>query len=480
MASKTFTSGTVVDSAWLNDVNSDVYNTKIQNVLKYYTTDLGTALQAAHNALGPDGGTILIPASNTYYTITSACSFTKPIRLIGEGWYNSEILTTTLNLTCISTTSKLDVENISFTALSAASGTAVFIKTLSTASSHGHTLISNCSFDGALYSYWSLSTNALVVENCVFGAVGGACLFLENTIDPDTGDSFISNNTFGGTSTTICIKVPSTSGINFVGNKFNSAVVGHVLVSAGTAVVGNYLFSSNSFEGHVDYAIKFIATTGIITKVVVTGNQFSSNSNTHIVYGNGTTQTTTTGNVFNSTSSTTGAGIVVETGATNHLIEGNNFHQMLTAISLGASGVGASVLGNRFANDVTNICSGDSSSSSLTGTKQIAYTKFATNTSNTTYVDVLKVAGYGTLDITIYGIVQGAGLCNYHRKVLLSDTAITDIDAVVTSGSAFDVQIAPSGGFAVISIKRNGATGTSVDVYVDIVASGKITEFKKI
>jgi len=482
MTTTNFSAGTVVASTWLNDVDEFIYQFPRSgnsiNAAKYYTDDFGVALQAAHDALGPDGGTIIVPGSSSYYTQTTTAVFTKPIRLAGEGWYNSEILTTTLNLTCITTIAKLDIEHISFTALSAASGTAVFVRTLSTASSHGHSLISNCLFDGGLYGYWSQSTNAVVIENCTFGAVGGACLFLENLTNPDTGDSFISNCTFGGSATTICIKVPSSSGINFTGNKFNSAVVGHVLVSVDAAIVGNYLFAANSFEGHTDYAIKFIATSGTVTKVVVTGNQFSSDTNTHIVYGLGTTQTTTVGNVFNSTTSTTAIGISVETGSLNHLIEGNNFHQMLTAIALASGGVGTTVRGNRYANDVTNICSGDDGTSSLASQKQIALSRFISNTSNATYADAIKLIGYGVVDVNVYGIIQGAGVCNYHRKVLVSGTAITDINAAVTSGSTFDVQITAAGGYLVISVKRNGATGTSADVYVDVVATGKITDFK--
>jgi hypothetical protein len=451
------------------------------NAAKYYSGDMGAALQAAHNALGPDGGTILVPASSTYWTLTTQAAFTKPIRLVGEGWYNSEILSSINGLTWITTTAKLDVENISFTALTTARGTCTFIQVLQTATSFGNSTIRNNFFDGAKYCVRSDRANSLQIHSNTFGCVNGYNLFLQNLINPDEGDSFISNNTFSGDATTICVYVPSTSGINFTGNKFNSGVVGHVLITGGAGNLGNFLFTNNSFEGHTDYAIKLIEAGGTLTKVLIGNNQFSSSCNNHIVVSNGVTNVDIHGNTFNDTNAGHGNGISIENGAHGVTIVGNAFHQILSAITC-AAGVssGITMAANRFAEDVTTMFVGDDGVGTYAPQREVSLSRFMSVASETVYSDAIKVKGYGTLEVKIYGIVQGVGVCNYHRRVLLSDTGITDIDAAVTSGASFAVQMAASGGYLVISVRRSVGIGTTLTAFVEVTGRGQITDFKKV
>jgi len=226
--------GTGAVSRLVSSKLSDVVSVKDFGAVGNGVSDLGVALQAAHDALGPDGGQISIPAASSYYLMSTGVTFTKSIRLVGDGWFNSEILTNTNGLTLISTNSKLDVVNLHFTALTAARGTCRFIFHQPTSATHGHSTIDNCFFDGALNCYYSQSTNAIVLNNCVFGAEGasGVAILLENAVNPDTGDSFITNNTISGAATVIGIQVNSTSGINICNNKFNNELA-HILVSAG-------------------------------------------------------------------------------------------------------------------------------------------------------------------------------------------------------------------------------------------------------
>jgi hypothetical protein len=447
------------------------------------TGNLATALQAAHDALGPDGGEILIPAATSYYLMSTGVTFTKSIRLVGDGWFSSEILTNTNGITLISTNSKLDVVNLHFTALSAARGTCRFILHQSTSANHGHSTIDNCFFDGALNCYYSQSTNAVVLNNSVFGAEGatGVAILLENLVNPDTGDSFITNNTISGASTVIGIQVNSTSGINICNNKFNNELA-HVLVSAGANLMGNYLISNNSFEGHTDYAVKMIATSGTITKTLITGNQFSATSTNNIVLSNGAKNTTITGNTFNHTNAGLGTGVAIESGVENVTITGNAFHQIangIVAATGAAVSAGITASGNRFANDVTTFFAGDDGLSNYAPQRELSYSRLISNASDTVYSDACKVQGYGTVEIKVYGIVQGVGVCNYYAKYLVSGSTPTQITAPVTSGASFNVQVAASAGYLVVSAKRATGIGTTLTAFVEVTTNGQITDFRK-
>lgn len=441
------------------------------------TVNLGPALQAAHDSLGPDGGAIYIPAASSNYLMSSGVVFTKTIKLFGDGWFNSEILTRSSGITLISTNSKLDVEYLHFTALDAARGTCIFLFHQSDSANHGHSTLFNNFFDGARRCYASQSTNAVVIDNNVIGAQGanGIGLVLENLINSDTGDSFITNNTIAGSATGIGILVASTSGINICNNKFNNELA-HVLISVGANLTGNFLFSNNSFEGHTDYAIKLIATTGTITKTLITGNQFSSGSSNHVVLSQGATHTTITGNTFNHLNASFGQGIAIESGAQDVTITGNDFHQILNGI-IAAAGTSAGITasGNRFANNVTTAFAGDDGINLLAGNKEFALTRYIQNASDAVYVDAFRFQGYGTLEIKVYGVVQTVGNCNYQRTVLMSNATISDIDAPVSIGAAFDVIVFASAGYSVVSVKRSVGIGTVLTAYCEVIASGQIT-----
>lgn len=447
------------------------------------TGDLGAALQAAHDALGPDGGQIRIPAGASYYRLTTTVNFTKPVSLTGDGWYNTEIYVDTAGLICILSVSKLDVENISWTAAGAASGTCTFIQHANPSANHGHSTIRNNFFADARYSYRSLNTNAVVIDNNVIGCgANGAGLYLENQINSDIGDSFITNNTISGDATSIGILVPSTSGLNICNNKFNSFLLHHVLISVGANLTGNFLLSNNSFEGHTDSAIKLIATTGTVTKTIITGNQFSSENVNHITVSNNAKNTVITGNTFNSTTAANGVGISIESGASELTITGNAFHQILNGIvcAVGSSvSAGITASGNRFANDVRTFFVGDDGLSTYAPQREIGYSEFVSNSSDTVYQDVCKIQGAGTFEVRVYGVVQGVGDCNFYAEYLLSDATPATITAPVTSGAAFDVQVATALGFCVVSVKRATAVGSSLTAYVDVIARGQISEFSK-
>ncbi|HJW82428.1 MAG TPA: hypothetical protein VJ396_09310 [Acidiferrobacterales bacterium] len=453
-------------------------------------TDNGAALQKAHDALPADGGTIHIPPTATYYGFTTSVAFTKPVHIVGAGWYGSEFLTAVNGLTMITTTRKLVVEGVSFTASGAAVGTAVAIKTLATATNHTETLLFNCYLAGFLRCYWSERTAAFHAMHCRFAPSAGYGLYLENTTNPDEGDSFIHDNYFAGGAGDTSIYIASTSGLNLCSNKFNGPVNVHLDVAPTTNNVGNFLISNNSFEGHVTAAIRLIATTGIITKTVITGNQLSSGSATHIIVGNKAYNTVITGNSFNDVNAANGVGIDLRAEARYVTIVGNTFHQIFTAIKSVAAILGQTIEANRFnvdsssSYDVTNFyLDGEDHDLGISGmgsTKELQVDRYITTASNAVYTDAFKFRGGCSVDVEVVGVVQGVGVCHKFRKVLIDGATVTDVIPVVSTGAAFDLQIATSGSDVVVGIKRNGATGTSVGAAVRVKASGYVRNFSKV
>jgi hypothetical protein len=441
------------------------------------STNDGPAFQSAHDALGADGGTIFVPATGVNYLISSAVTFTKPVRLLGEGWYGSDILTRTGNIAVFSTNKKLDVENMTFTALDSAQTTATFVFVQSTAAGHNHSTLRNCYFLYGKYSYATESANAFNVDDCQFSGYATAGLYLTNP-NPDCGDSFIVNNTFSSNAGGIGIVAPSTSGLYIANNKFLNEV-GHILISPDANVVGDFLISNNSFEGHSDYAIKLIATTGSVSKTVITGNQFSSDSDYHIVLGNNALNTMIQGNIFNSTSALLTTAISIEAGAKNVTINGNAFHQILKGVVADQNtNVGITMDGNRFANDVTTLFSGEAGCNYYSSDKKITFTRLIVNYSDTTYVNAVKVIGRTVLEVKIYGLVQGVNYSSYYTKKLISGTTISDIIAPVKVGANFDVQVAAYGGNGVaVGIKRAPGIGTYLTMYVIVAVDGYVTDF---
>ena len=104
MTSKTFTSGTVIDSDWLNDVNGATYNAAGGTAATVYRTaqqkfaesvsvkDFGAvgdgvtndyaAIMAAINSLGNNGGTVVFPAGS--YICNSTIEIYTQVLLIGS------------------------------------------------------------------------------------------------------------------------------------------------------------------------------------------------------------------------------------------------------------------------------------------------------------------------------------------------------------------------------------------------------------
>ncbi len=434
----------------------------------------------------------MVPGTATFWRLSTQVDFTKPVRLLGEGWYASELLTSVASLTMITTTSKLVTEQVHFTADGAAVGTAIALKTLAAATNHTDTMLFQSFFDQFDRCYWSERTASLHVAHCRFAPSAGYALYLENLTTPDEGDSFVASNYFAGGTGDTSILVLSTSGINVVNNKFNGPVDFHVDIAPTTNDVGNFLFENNSFEGAAQAMIRLIATTGTIVKSIVTGNQFSGGgSTTHVLVGNRARNTEISGgNSFNATVSTGGVGVDIQAGAEGVTVVGNDFWQILTAIKSDASVKGENIGRNRYAMmnnatlEVTNVYLGGESGvapSGLGSSKQFEVDRFVQNTSEAAFVNAWQLKGECVVELFLTGIVQGAGNAQKYRKFLVTgDTTVTDLVSLVSVGAAFDLQVTASGGFTVVGIKRATGVGTNVQMQVGMKITGFVRDLSKV
>ena len=443
--------------------------------------DCGPALQAAHDALPGVGGTIHIPACSAYYLFTTGVTFTKYVRLVFDGVSSTPFYTTTSGLVMISSSAKLDINNGHFLAYGAARTTAVFIKHLSTSAGHGNSTIENCLFDGGVACYWSQRTNALQIRGNSFGPQAGSSLLLENVINSDEGDSFITNNTFGAVAGVTSIQVLSTAGLYISANKFNGAADGHLLISNTTHNVGDNTITGNSFEGQTSYAINIVGTSGVSVKNLITGNQFSSSSSNYIVLGIGAQFTTITGNTFNNTSSASGTGVLVQTSSKEIVITGNLFYNILNGISCTvAQNFGITMAGNRFADTVTYPFQGDNGSEvvAIGSNREIPITRFFSESAGTLTAAYRFQGRAYTLEIIAYGTTQGVGNTAYHRKVaVFNDTTVADINAAVNQGTALTVALNSVGGF--LELQAAKSAGTYFTGYIEVYVRGQCSYIKK-
>lgn len=100
MADTVFSSGTVVASAWLNDVNKATYREALNVTMSPYgavgdgTTDDTAAIQAAITAASSSGKSVFLPSPSSFYKITAALNLGSGCHIIGEQGYKTIIRNT--------------------------------------------------------------------------------------------------------------------------------------------------------------------------------------------------------------------------------------------------------------------------------------------------------------------------------------------------------------------------------------------------
>lgn len=432
------------------------------------------AFIAAHAALPVNGGAIYIPAGT--YLIASTVAFTKPVYMYGDGSViNSgvtRIVCNTASIDVFTTTNMLSCYNFAIQGLT----TNTLFKQLNTATNHPGTSFSNLVAFNCYRFFDSQASLVFTVRNCWIGGFINAGIAINNGSGTfgDQGDCYIVNNAFiSGGASSAAIDVIRGAGFWITGNKFNASIgAAHLRLNA-TEATGNILVENNSFEGQPTYAIE-ASGSFTVTKLIVTGNQFSGGVSRHINLTGNVFEAIIANNTFNGLSSTPATpetGVYVGDLPRDITIQGNNFHKIDGCITLLDSS--AKILDNTYGDDVARY---------VTGTIKDVFnfrqsysrhylSRYIENTSNTVWQTIYKITGVSiTLEIMIDGFVQGVGALQAYYKTFNGANVVTPI-VTGAGASAFSFQITAGGE---IQFRLNGAVGTNAQITPRIIAVGGI------
>ena len=457
------------------------------------TGDLGLALQYIHdNVLGADGGAIRLPSGRSgggNYPLLTPVVFTKPVELVGEGGrINCEILISTSlgSSSAITTTNFIRLTDLGITAIGSGLNTGVLVDQVFPSNSQNGSGASHCSFSGGAVCWRSLDASQMSFTSVEFGNYRDYGLWSEDQFSSDRGDSFISHCVFAGRSTATGLFVKN-AGLYVAACKWNGNQQYAVRLDSAAGNIGDYTFVGNSLEGYTLGGI-YCVGANINTKILITGNQFSSNvgANAYLYFGQNVQNVTVTGNTFNDQGSTA-TGILYGNGLKEVVIVGNHFYDINTAIQgpgTVSANIGLTIESNRFAETVGTIYSSGENPDLLnaqSSQKLFKLSRVVSTSSNSVYANAWRFQGVGTVKITVFSYLQGVGRSQYYGEFLCDGTtAPTVIGTPVTKSGPFDVQCIYSVPNIVVGIKRNGATGTSVAGYVQIELDGYFNYIAKV
>lgn len=452
-------------------------------------TNCSAALQAAHDALPANGGTIYAPPTASNYQLGTAVVFTKPVLLLGHS-RTASTYNVTAAISAITTSAWIGCENLGFVATSAAVGACTFVVITNTVAANAGSYFRSCFFESADVCIRDRYTAAHTVADCIFNAYTTNALLVENFDDPDAGDSFIHGCTFQGTATSVSIRIPSASGIYITGNKF-LASLGHIHIDFADLVVGNYIIANNSMEGHTSYAVKAGgSTTGVCTKIIINGNQISSTTpDDHLRFGQGCDYVTITNNIINGSNAALGRAIYFSTalGVNSVLIDNCLIYALAQAIVVPTTSIGLTVTSSvRFGDTVDTMITG---MSDLFGTNQQALNsdikvvahRYLDNSSDTVFENRFLIrAAYGAkITVTFSGVIQGVGRCIYNGTYLVVGGAATLVSEAMVPAASLVVQAVTDGANVKVGIRRATAIGTAINGVLGIETSGYVEHLER-
>ena len=467
-------SGTGAVARTVQSKGRDIVSVKDFGAVGDGIADDTAAFIAAHASLPASGGGIYIPSGD--YKVSSTIAFTKPIYMYGNGGAIntgiSRIVCTTASIDMFTTTNMLSCYNLSVWG----TATNTMFKQLNTADNHPGTSFSNIIARTCYRFFESQASLVFTVRNCWIGNImdSGICINNGAGTFGDQGDSFIINNSFiSGGASSASIDVIRGAGFWITGNKFNASIgAAHIRLNA-TEATGNILIENNSFEGQPTYAIEASAAA-TVTKLIVTGNQFSGGVPRHINLTGNVFEAIIANNTFNGLSSTPASpetGLYIGDLPRDITIQGNNFHKIDTCITLLDSS--AKILDNTFGDDIAKYATGTIKSAFNFRQSYSRYylSRYIENTSNTVWQTIYKITGVSvTLEIMIEGFVQGVGALQAYYKTFNGADVVTPI-ITGAGASAFSFQITAGGE---IQFRLNGAIGTNAQITPRIIAVGGI------
>lgn len=321
-------------------------------------------IQAAIDAYQGTGEAIHFP--NGTYLISSTLNITGTISLCGDSRYGSSITWTSTTLVAISVACDEQVNFDRLTFAAPASATAGASISLSGAATHNlFSSFEDCAFTQGYIQIYASEAADWNIDNCYFSEYVNCGVYVEDTYNPDAGDSFIGGSTFASSvAASSGILQKSSGGLKVDANKIVGGGYGYRLqLPASGASTIDLILTGNSIENQISAGIYLQRPSGSLTfgNVVIAGNQIS---NTHFgiqIDSNAgwLSRIAISGNQITLPASD---GVCVALGApSSFLIDGNEFYGQsgtTYGVSIGSSATGGLIGTNGYHNLTTKIDNG--------------------------------------------------------------------------------------------------------------------------
>lgn len=426
------------------------------NVLDYGVdstgaTDSTYGLQLAITDACASKKTLYIPSGTYKYT---TLTINDSITIVGDG-ISSTLYTTQTNSggVTITTSNAFIFEKIQFS--SAGSQTAgAYVKVLpSNGLSNSFSRFNNVYFFNYFIGISFQAADAWNIQNCTFessGITGAISVYIDNTFNPDNGDSTIMGCLFyWGNNVGTHIRQIASGGLKVIGNKFLYGQIHYHLSLGGSTA--DLLFADNSSEFAAIGNMVFDAAASVtFNNLLISNNEYTVSSGKYGILVNDRGNVwlygvSIIGNVFGSNAAATAIALndVAQT------VLGTNLFRMFsgsTGISIGSNTIGIDIKPQSFAS-ITTAFSGNISATGVAICNATGVNFVLTSGAN--IVIPLNVSLTNSVaSVTIGGTVSSVGVVTgqYIAAGASTVTTLQAIANVALNNSTTSLQIVNSTG----------------------------------
>lgn len=357
----------------LNNLN--IYNVKDYGALGNGTADDTTAIQNTIDDIstGEAGGGILYFPTGQYIVSSEIAIDGKALTVLGEGRRSSSIKTNnaTANIFNVKSSYACSFSGLLIdSSVTKSAGAGISFNGNGGTIHNPFSSVSNCRIANQFLGLNFVAAYGFAVENNYFVNTESMGVFVRNTYNVDTGDSYISDNVFDtdNNTNTYAIAQQSSGGLRIVNNKILHHQFGYEMDVRGDT--SNLLINGNSFEGQAGEVIRFVRNTGTATfsNILINNNQVvNAGTANRIIYvpSDGYSDFIINNNLFEGDGNNLGFDAVF---ASDVIIQGNIFKSIGTAINYGTAVVRAYHGPNKYYNCGSTVINGGGTSNGAYGT----------------------------------------------------------------------------------------------------------------